>query len=417
MWPVPKSYQETFRNGPAGFQRGVAESRLVKLSTKRRALLLNGALAVLLVAGAGVAYASLNGGGREAPAVSAPTARVTRATVTATVSASGSVESAKTRSLSFGVSGTVSKIHVKPGDKVRKGQVLARLDDGAARENLEAAAAALEAARDAGTDTASGYAQYVSARNTYREARRALAGTVLKAPFAGTVTAVNGTVGGSASGTSSSAGSSGSSGSSRGGGGATGSAQGSSGGSGGGFIELADTSKLQIVGNFTEADVTRIKVGQPATFTFDALTGVTAQGKVTLIDPVARTGDNVVQYAVTIAMTEVPEEVRLGQTATVQVVVDEAEDVLAVPASAVTTAGGRSTVTVLENGVEVRRTVEVGVRGDTLVEIRSGLDEGDEVVRRATTGTNGTTGGRMPGFGGRGGFGGGPGGGFGGGPR
>lgn len=390
----------------------------MKLSTKRRALLLNGALAVLLVAGAGVAYASLNGGKAEAPATSVPTARVTRTTVTATVSASGSVESAKTRSLSFGVSGTVAKIYVKPGDKVRKGQVLARLDDAAAKENLDAAAAALEAARDAGTDTASGYAQYVSARNTYREAQRALAATVLKAPFAGTVTAVNGTVGGSASGNSSagSSGSAGSAGSSRGGG-AAGGGQGSASGAGG-FIELADTGKLQIVGDFTEADVTRLKVGRPATFTFDALPGVTARGKVTLIDPVARTGDNVVRYAVTIAMTEVPDAVRLGQTATVQVVVDEAEDVLAVPASAVTTAGGQSTVTVVENGAQVRRRVEVGVRGDTLVEITSGLREGEEVVRRTGTGTNGVTGGRgVPGFGGRGGFGGGPGGGFGGGTR
>ncbi|MEV5414079.1 HlyD family efflux transporter periplasmic adaptor subunit [Thermopolyspora sp. NPDC052614] len=382
----------------------------MKLSTKRRALLVNGVLAVLLVAGAGVAYASLNGESQE-PTTTGQVTRVTRGTVLATVSASGAVESAKTRALGFGTGGTVEKIYVEPGDQVKKGQVLARLDDTAARESLDAAKASLDAAEDGDTDTAAGYAEYISARNAYREARRALAGTVLKAPFAGTVTAVNGTVGGSSSGSSSSSasssGSSGTSGSSGGGGsggggaGASGSSGSSGSGGSGGFIELADPNKLQIVGDFTEADVTRLKPGQAATFTFDALTGVTAQGKVSLIDPVARTSNNVVQYAVTISMTEVPDQVRLGQTTTVQVVVDQAEDVLAVPTSAVTTAGGQSTVTVLENGVETPRRVEIGVKGDTLTEIKSGLNEGDQVVRRLTQ-TNGSQGGGFPGLGGGG---------------
>lgn len=389
----------------------------MKSSTKRRTLLVNGVLAVLLVAGAGVAYSSL-GTGREAAATAGPTTPVTRATVTAAVSASGAVESARTRALNFGATGTVRKIYVSPGDKVKKGQVLARLDDTAAREGVTAAKASLDAAADGDTDTASGYAQYVSARNTYRQARRTLAGTVIKAPFAGTVTAVNGTVGGS-SGASSSGSSGGASGGAGGGGG--GGAGTSSSSSGTGFIELADPKRLQIVGEFTEADVTRLKVGQEATFTFDALTGVTARGKVSLIDPVARTSNNVVRYAVTIAMTDPPAAVRLGQTTTVRVVVDEAENVLAVPTSAITTAGGQSTVTVLENGVEVRRRVEVGVRGDALTEIRSGLNEGDQVVRRLTQGTERQggfpgMGGGIRGGGGPGGFGGG-GGGFGGGGR
>src|SRR5690606_24420119 len=129
-----------------------------------------------------------------------PTARVTRGNVTATVSASGSVASARERSLDFGTTGTVEKIYVKAGDRVRKGQVLARLDDTAARENLEAAKASLEAAAEGDTSTAAGYAQYLSARNAYRAAERTLAGTVIKAPFAGVVTAVNGSEGGSASG-------------------------------------------------------------------------------------------------------------------------------------------------------------------------------------------------------------------------
>jgi macrolide-specific efflux system membrane fusion protein len=391
----------------------------VKLSTKRRALIINGVLGVLLLGGVGVAYASLGSGSSNEAAPL--TTRVTRATVLSSVSASGSVASSRTRSLDFGTSGTVESIAVESGDKVKKGRVLARLDDTAAQESLDAAKASLDAANAGDTSTPSGYSQYISARNSYRAAKRAVTGTEIKAPFAGTIVAVNGSEGGSsggsggsASSSASSSGSSGGSGSAGGsGGGGSSSAASGAASTGSGFIEIADPARLQIVGQFTEADVTKLKVGQAATVTFDALTGVTANGKVTVIDPQPQTSNNVVQYAVTISLSGVPKTVRLGQTASVQVTVAKVDGALAVANAAVTTAGGRSTVKVLENGKQVVKPVEIGVKGDTLTEIKSGLNEGDQVVRTLST-TTGTGGGfQFPGGGG-GGFGGGGGGGFGG---
>jgi macrolide-specific efflux system membrane fusion protein len=385
----------------------------VKLSTKRRALIINGVLGVLLLGGVGVAYGSL---GSDSSNEAAPlTTRVTRATVLSSVSASGSVASSRTRSLDFGTSGTVESIAVESGDKVKKGRVLARLDDTAAQESLDAAQAALDAADAGDTSTPSGYSQYISARNSYRAAKRAVAGTEIKAPFAGTIVAVNGSEGGSSGGSGGSASSSGSSGGSGSGGGSGGgsSSAAATSSTGTGFIEIADPARLQIVGQFTEADVTKLKVGQAASVSFDALTGVTANGKVTVIDPQPQTSNNVVQYAVTISLSGVPKTVRLGQTASVQVTVAKVDDALAVANAAVTTAGGRSTVKVLENGKQVVKPVEIGVKGDTLTEIKSGLNEGDQVVRNLST-TTGTGGGfQFPGGGG-GAFGGGGGGGFGG---
>lgn len=384
----------------------------MKLSTKRRTLIINGVLVVLLLGGIAAAWASV-GGDSSRDGAAPLTTRVTRGTVLASVSASGSVESARTRALDFAANGTVESVLVESGDKVKKGQVLARIDDTAARESLEAAQASLDAAEEADTSTASGYSQYINARNAYRSAKRALAGTVIKAPFAGVVTAVNGAVGGS------SGASGGSGGSSQGGQGQSQSGSAASGGTGksSGFIEIADPAHLRIVGNFTEADVGRIKVGQAATVSFDALPGVTAAGKVTVVDPQPQTNNNVVQYAVTISLTDVPSTVRLGQTATAQVAVGKADDVLTVASSAVTTAGGQTTVTVLENGRQVVKRVEVGLKGDTTTEIKSGLQEGDQVVRpqASTTGEGGGI--QFPGGGGgfgRG-FGGGGGGGGGGG--
>ncbi|WP_204050642.1 efflux RND transporter periplasmic adaptor subunit [Microbispora siamensis] len=370
----------------------------MKLSTKRRTLIINGVLVVLLLGGIAAAWASV-GGDSSGDGAAPLTTRVTRGTVLASVSASGSVESARTRALDFAANGTVESVLVESGDKVRKGQVLARIDDTAARESLEAARASLDAAEEADTSTASGYSQYISARNAYRSAKRTLAGTVIKAPFTGVVTAVNGAVGGSSG---ASGGSGGSGGSSQGGQGQSQSGSAASSGSSGsgGFIEIADPARLRIVGNFTEADVSRIKVGQAATVSFDALAGVTAAGKVTVVDPQPQTNNNVVQYAVTISLTDVPSTVRLGQTATVQVTVGTADDVLTVASSAVSTAGGQTTVTVLENGKQVVKRVEVGLKGDTTTEIKSGLQEGDQVVRPQASTTGGGGGIQFPGGGG-----------------
>lgn len=398
----------------------------MKWPFQRRTTLINGALGVLLVAGAGTAYLTLGDGGDGAAAATRVT-RVERGTVSASVSASGSVESARSRDLSFGTSGTVAKIYVKAGQKVVAGAVLARLDQTEALENIDVAKANLEAAEDGDTTSAKGYASYLQVKNAYNSALRAYQGTVLKAPFAGTVTAVNGTVGGSSGGSGSSSSGSGSSGSASSGAGASGGggsgsssssssgSSGSSSSSGSGFMELVDTKHLQIEGDFTEADTTKLKVGQTASISFDALTGTTATGRITSIGLSPTTTDNVVKFPATISLTKVPSGVRLGQTATVEITTASAEDVLYVPTAAVKTAGGQSTVTVVRNGRQSTVTVETGVKGDQGTEITSGLNEGDQVVVTSTgTGTGGTTqrGGFPGGAGPAGGFGGGaPGGG------
>lgn len=353
-------------------------SRSVKVSTRRRALITNGVLVILLLGGVTLAYTQL-GAGQAAGDTAVRTVTATRGTVVAAVTASGSVASAKARSLGFGSSGTVEKIYVKAGEKVTKGQILAKLDDDAAQESLSAAEATYDGAVEDGTSTTALYASYIKARNDYRQARRTVQGTVLKAPFGGTITAVNGTVGGSSSSSAAQGGDQ----------------------EAGGFIELADTTKLQIVGNFTESDVAKLKVDQEATITFDALQDVTATGKITQIEPVAATSNNVVQYPVTVTFTEVPKQVRLGQTASVQVEVGRAENVVAVLSTAISTAGGQSTVTLLKNGVQTRTTVQVGVQGTATTEIKQGLVEGDQVVPPTVSTTTGGNQ-RQGGFGGGG---------------
>ncbi|GLY73335.1 efflux RND transporter periplasmic adaptor subunit [Actinoallomurus iriomotensis] len=101
-----------------------------------------------LAAGAVVVLASGLVAVGDSPARAVTQATVLRGDVTATAGAAGNIQSADTRDLVFGTSGTVTKIEVSPGDKVRAGKVLARLDDTDARAQLEAAKAAVAAADD-----------------------------------------------------------------------------------------------------------------------------------------------------------------------------------------------------------------------------------------------------------------------------
>lgn len=406
------------------------------VTRRRRSVIINSSLGVaVLVVGAGAYVTVHDDPTAKAATRSSSTATVARGTVLAEVSASGSVSSAHTAEPEFATSGTVAHIDVKLGEHVGKGQTIATEDDTAQRADVVTQRARLASARDKLTTTedddratsaqiATARAQVTSAKAQLTQAERALAGTVLTAPISGTVTAVNGSVGsGSSSGTSSSGTGSGGSGTSGSASGGASSGSSDSSGSAGssGFVEIVDMRHLQVTADVDEADTLTLKKGQTATVSLNAKPGTSIPAKLTAIDPNPVTSDNVVHYAATIALRKRPKGIRIGQTATVDIVTAKADDTLYVPTTAVRTAGGRSTVTVISGGKQVTKDVKVGVQGGDRTAIRSGLDKGDRVV--LTTGSSSSGGGfpkgGFPGrgggrrMGGPGGSGGGPGGGAG----
>jgi membrane fusion protein, macrolide-specific efflux system len=347
-------------------------------------------LAALVAAGGLWAYQTVWGTTPAAAVTSANAdlATVTTADVTATVSTSGTVASSDVVAANFTTSGTVTKIYVKLGDHVTKGQTIARIDSTASNEQLQTAEDNLTSAQDSldraetSKDTASidtAQTQVDTAEDTVTSAKAAVAGCVLKAPITGTVIAQNGVVGASSGASSSS--------SSSGGGGGNNS---SSSTSSTGFMQIADLTKMEADTDFPEADATKLKVGMDATITWNALTGATATGKVESIDPTATTSNNVVSYGVVVKLTSLPDGIRIGQSTTVVVTTASVTGVTAVLTSAVTTTGNRSTVTL--DGSTLPTVVQVGVVGDTYTEITSGLTVGQKVVlpaaKTATTSTN-----------------------------
>jgi HlyD family secretion protein len=389
------------------------------MELRRRTGWLLGAVAVVLGLGSAGVYQLTSG---EQKSNTAPaTARVQRGTVTNAVAASGTLQPAQTRGLAFSMTGTVTEVRVRAGDQVAAGAVLARIDDTDAKERVSSAQDALDSAQEAldeaadsssstsdstclaaaalvttasptptptpsptpsasasrptqpqasastnrqsaqnaatcdtgGSDTGrdrifSAQQQVNSAKEQLAEAEENLAGTTITAPIAGKVLSVAGAVGSRAT----------------------------AGGSG--FIVLGDVADMQVKADFPEADASGLKVGQKATVTLADRPDEQIAAKVTQVDPIGTADGQMVRFGVLLAFDKVPSDLLNGQSADVRVQTASATNVLYVPASAVhDIADGTGTVR-LRSGE--RSQVQVGLRGDQYTEIRSGLNEGDEVL-------------------------------------
>jgi len=146
-------------------------------------------------------------------------------------------------------------------------------------------------------------------------------------------------------------------------------------------MSLTDLATLQVVAGFSETDASKITVGQPATVTFNALTGVDLQGKVTQVEINSITVSNVITYNVTVSIAGAPSTLKPGMTANVSITTAEKDNVLELPSSAITATGNTAVVEVLQpNGTTIAKTITIGMRGDTNDEITSGLNAGDRIV-------------------------------------
>ncbi|GAA4547112.1 HlyD family efflux transporter periplasmic adaptor subunit [Pseudonocardia xishanensis] len=238
------------------------------------------------------------------------------------------------------------------------------------------------ATTDAPADVAVQDAVVADARNTLADAQRALENTVLRAPVAGTVSAINGAVGdfiAAAGGATALAPGSGARipaavGTTAGTDAAGATAAGS-------FITLNDLQTFQLVVPFEESDAARVAPNQAVEVSVDALPDLTVPGTVVAVAPTADQISGVVGYYATIVLNQADPQLKDGQTAQADVLTDTRENVLRVPASTVRQEGGRSVVSVPgADGTPETRAFTPGLVGDRFVEVRSGLDEGQQIL-------------------------------------
>jgi len=147
------------------------------------------------------------------------------------------------------------------------------------------------------------------------------------------------------------------------------------------FVNIIDLDRLEVQAYVDETDIGRIQEGQAARFSVDSYPAEEFEGVVTAIYPKAVIQDNVVNYVVTVEITDRKDRtLRPEMTAAVTIVLEPRADVLAVPAVAVGRDRAERFVTVMENGSPVRRTVRVGWTQGGWTEITDGLALGERVL-------------------------------------
>ncbi len=250
--------------------------------------------------------------------------------------------------------------------------------------NAQAALDNLKVSQNIGsTDPTTAQLQLQIAQANYDVATKNLAGATITAPVSGDVASISTAVGGSVD---------------------TKFTQATNTTTATGFIVLTNTTSLRVTASFSEADAAKIVAGQDASFTFDALSSVTATGKVLQVDLLPTTSGGVTSYGATFSVDGKVPGLKVGMTATATVSTGFAAGVIQVSAQAVTTRGGLSFVNVVttKNGKQVitPTPVVVGLKGDSADEIQSGLKEGEKVSLpsvKATTSSNGFAIGGIPG--------------------
>lgn len=143
---------------------------------------------------------------------------------------------------------------------------------------------------------------------------------------------------------------------------------------------IKTNNKPAIIVSLSEIDVPKVKLGNKATLTFDAIPGKTFTGKIVGIDTLGIVTSGVTNYPIILAMDTQAPNIFPNMSVSANIIIARKSDVLIIPLSAIQTQGDQSYVRILKNGKAQEVLVETGISSDTEMEITSGLAKGDEVI-------------------------------------
>jgi RND family efflux transporter MFP subunit len=256
---------------------------------------------------------------------------------------------------------------VEEGTAVRQGTTLARLDDRELAAQLRAAEASFqvtkaaydraEQLRDRKVITIPEYERdrtaYEAARAQYDQLRTRIGYATVRAPVAGVVTEKSVEAGDVVS-------------------------------TNARLFAIADISTLVVRLGVSELDVVELEEGDPVRLNLDAYPDRELRGRIRRVFPSGDPTTRLVPVEVQLDPTSAP-HARPGFLARATFALATHDGVLLVPQSAIVGAQGNEAVFIVNEGQAVRRTVETGLTSLGQVEIRSGLQEGEQIV---TVGSN-----------------------------
>ncbi|MGZ0706934.1 efflux RND transporter periplasmic adaptor subunit [Coraliomargarita sp. W4R53] len=146
------------------------------------------------------------------------------------------------------------------------------------------------------------------------------------------------------------------------------------------LLTIAQLDELYMEANINEVDVEKLFIGQPAFLRFDAIPDFVVEGRISVIAPSARKDGNVRVFPIEVIFEVADNRVRPGISATVEVPIESADNVVSVLLSAVFNDKGKSIAYVETLTGWERREVTTGINNLQHVEVRSGLDEGEVVA-------------------------------------
>jgi len=363
---------------------------------------------IALVVLAALAFAAWYFFAKPKAPVAPPTVEVTRGDIQETVLASGSLEASTVTSVGAQVSGRIETLHVKLGDEVKRGDPIAEIDSldqenavksaEAALANMKAqkegklsdltqAQQTLERTQQLVKQNLKSQADYDAAQATVNATNASIAAldaqisqaelavdsanlnlsrTKIVSPVDGTVVAVLVTEGQTVSAAQSTP----------------------------TIVKVADLDTMIIKAQISEADVTRVQPGQKASFTImgepskqiDAtLRSIEpAPDAITTSDSGIASTDNAIYYNGRFEVKNPDHRLRIAMTAKVTIILNDVQDALLLPSSALGNPGpdGKYRVRVLDpaTGAISPRQVTVGINNNISAQITEGLEEGEQVV-------------------------------------
>ena len=148
------------------------------------------------------------------------------------------------------------------------------------------------------------------------------------------------------------------------------------------LFKIADLSRVWLIAEVFEQDLSLVRVGTRGTIAVSAFPDRTFPGEVTFIYPTLNPDTRTVRVRIELANPR--GQLKPGMYGTVQIEAGPRNEVLTVPDSAVIDSGARQTVLVaLGGGSFEPREVRIGTRGEGFAEVLSGVKDGEMVVTRA----------------------------------